>query len=196
MIPVFLLLNVVYLLNLLSINSILILTLPLVFFPFGGRDFFGNPMLDDADDPLLFWPPVVGPPLERDWWWTNESLFLPPRLDLSIVDSDVLIGCCCIDCCCVDEPNITWLLLLLLNPVEFKDDPWCSIILDKWLLLFSVELVEESFEQSDNRPSMLTSVSKTKLFLDAMIVTPVIIGTRDYNFCSSVPWIMSWTVEL
>lgn len=40
MIPVFLLLNVVYLRNLLCINSILILTLPLVFLPFAKSSFF------------------------------------------------------------------------------------------------------------------------------------------------------------
>lgn len=39
MIPVFLLEKVVYLLSLLSMNSILILTRPLVFLPFGGGVF-------------------------------------------------------------------------------------------------------------------------------------------------------------
>ena len=68
MMPVFLLEKVVYLLSLLSINSILILTRPLVFLPFGGGVFFVWeppfwPELATATDPsstIVLWPiPIV-----------------------------------------------------------------------------------------------------------------------------------------
>ena len=60
MIPVFLFENVVYRRSLLSINSILILTRPLVFFPLGGEVFFLSP------EALPLLPPVLPSLLEED----------------------------------------------------------------------------------------------------------------------------------
>ena len=97
-IPVFLLENVVYLLSLLSINSILILTLPFVFLPLGGGVFLlGDPFWPDRTPSSILCPipmvdivtsPIMGscfrlrPATSADllaecWWWPGELSPIP-----------------------------------------------------------------------------------------------------------------------